>query len=205
MRRRNLGKHTASRDTVGGPRKTIERRDETPTAFRCLVIRRAFLRCEWQRQTATAIIGAYREICQRVAKPAADVAVRSIATAEDLSDASFAGQQETFLNIRGERARCSTPLGALCVAVHRPGHQLPPSQGLRSSEGGALDWRPDHGPRRYRRRRRDVLDRRGDRFDKVVLINAAWGPRRECRAGRRRPRRVTMSSSRCSPICRLHP
>lgn len=33
-----------------------------------------------------------------------DVAVRSSATAEDLPDASFAGQQETFLNIRGEEA-----------------------------------------------------------------------------------------------------
>ncbi|MBU1075108.1 phosphoenolpyruvate synthase, partial [Patescibacteria group bacterium] len=33
-----------------------------------------------------------------------DVAVRSSATAEDLPDASFAGQQETFLNIRGESA-----------------------------------------------------------------------------------------------------
>ena len=31
-----------------------------------------------------------------------DVAVRSSATAEDLPDASFAGQQETFLNVRGE-------------------------------------------------------------------------------------------------------
>ena len=33
----------------------------------------------------------------------ADVAVRSSATAEDLPDASFAGQQETFLNIKGEK------------------------------------------------------------------------------------------------------
>jgi len=32
------------------------------------------------------------------------VAVRSSATAEDLPDASFAGQQETYLNIRGEHA-----------------------------------------------------------------------------------------------------
>jgi pyruvate,water dikinase len=32
-----------------------------------------------------------------------DVAVRSSATAEDLPDASFAGQQETFLNVRGEK------------------------------------------------------------------------------------------------------
>jgi len=33
-----------------------------------------------------------------------DVAVRSSATAEDLPDASFAGQQESYLNIRGEAA-----------------------------------------------------------------------------------------------------
>ncbi|MCK4347795.1 MAG: phosphoenolpyruvate synthase, partial [Thermoplasmatales archaeon] len=33
-----------------------------------------------------------------------DVAVRSSATAEDLPDASFAGQQETYLNVRGEEA-----------------------------------------------------------------------------------------------------
>jgi pyruvate,water dikinase len=33
-----------------------------------------------------------------------DVAIRSSATAEDLPDASFAGQQETFLNIRGKRS-----------------------------------------------------------------------------------------------------
>ena len=47
---------------------------------------------------------AYRELCQRTGKAEVDVAVRSSATAEDLPDASFAGQQETFLNIRGEKA-----------------------------------------------------------------------------------------------------
>ena len=34
------------------------------------------------------------------------VAVRSSATAEDLPEASFAGQQETFLNVRGAAKRC---------------------------------------------------------------------------------------------------
>jgi pyruvate,water dikinase len=51
-----------------------------------------------------AIAAAYDDLARRlgVADPA--VAVRSSATAEDLPDASFAGQQETFLNIRGTRA-----------------------------------------------------------------------------------------------------
>ncbi len=43
----------------------------------------------------------YREMENRYGQ-GADVAVRSSATAEDLPDASFAGQQETYLNVRGE-------------------------------------------------------------------------------------------------------
>ncbi len=43
----------------------------------------------------------YREMENRYSKNV-DVAVRSSATAEDLPDASFAGQQETYLNVRGE-------------------------------------------------------------------------------------------------------
>src|SRR6185369_10805014 len=44
----------------------------------------------------------YRTLCK--ANDPVDVAVRSSATAEDLPDASFAGQQETYLNVRGETA-----------------------------------------------------------------------------------------------------
>jgi pyruvate,water dikinase len=47
------------------------------------------------------IINAYQKLESRYGKQC-DVAVRSSATAEDLPEASFAGQQETFLNIRGE-------------------------------------------------------------------------------------------------------
>ncbi len=43
----------------------------------------------------------YKELCKRQGEEVF-VAVRSSATAEDLPDASFAGQQDTFLNIRGE-------------------------------------------------------------------------------------------------------
>src|SRR5207244_541025 len=49
-------------------------------------------------------LAAYRELSARYSVDSADVAVRSSATAEDLPGASFAGQQDTYLNIRGERA-----------------------------------------------------------------------------------------------------
>ena len=67
-------------------------------------IRRAFLRGEWPDETADAIASTYRELCRRARRKDVDVAVRSSATAEDLPDASFAGQQESYLNIRGEKA-----------------------------------------------------------------------------------------------------
>jgi len=50
----------------------------------------------------TAVLTALRELSQ--GRPELAVAVRSSATAEDLPEASFAGQQETFLNVRGEAA-----------------------------------------------------------------------------------------------------
>lgn len=47
-----------------------------------------------------AIVTAYEKMCERYGKDT-DCAVRSSATAEDLPDASFAGQQETYLNVYG--------------------------------------------------------------------------------------------------------
>jgi pyruvate,water dikinase len=65
-------------------------------------IRRLFLRVRFPEAIATAIRQAYRELSQRYQTDEVDVAVRSSATAEDLPEASFAGQQETFLNVSGE-------------------------------------------------------------------------------------------------------
>ena len=55
------------------------------------------------KDLANSIIENYKKLCAQYGVEAVDVAVRSSATAEDLPDASFAGQQETYLNIRGER------------------------------------------------------------------------------------------------------
>jgi pyruvate,water dikinase len=56
---------------------------------------------------AAEIVQAYRDLAE-VYGPHPDVAVRSSATAEDLPSASFAGQQETYLNIRGEQTLLAT-------------------------------------------------------------------------------------------------
>ncbi len=48
-----------------------------------------------------AVRAAYAKLCSHAGVPDSAVAVRSSATAEDLPDASFAGQQETFLNVTG--------------------------------------------------------------------------------------------------------
>ncbi|MYZ47630.1 phosphoenolpyruvate synthase [Propylenella binzhouense] len=65
-------------------------------------VRRMFLDGAFPDPIAAAIRGAYADLCREAKRDAVAVAVRSSATAEDLPEASFAGQQETFLNVRGE-------------------------------------------------------------------------------------------------------
>ena len=64
-------------------------------------IRRLIHTARFPDDMATAIGDAYAELSERYAVDEVDVAVRSSATAEDLPQASFAGQQETFLNVTG--------------------------------------------------------------------------------------------------------
>lgn len=65
-------------------------------------IRRLILHAQLSDALIEAIRNAYKELCRRCESHELSVAVRSSATAEDLPDASFAGQQESYLNIRGE-------------------------------------------------------------------------------------------------------
>ena len=138
-------------------------------------IRKLFLRGEWPRATAEAITEAYRELSRRAGREDVSVAVRSSATAEDLPDASFAGQQETFLNVSGEKAlldacrRCFASLFTDRAISYRQAKgfdhmkvalSIGVQQMVRSDIGGSgvmFSIDTETG------------------FDKVVLINAAWG------------------------------
>jgi len=81
--------------------QALERGDQ-PLDKTGRTLRRLFLKATFPEEIEEAVRDAYRELSRREDREEVDVAVRSSATAEDLPEASFAGQQETFLNIHGE-------------------------------------------------------------------------------------------------------
>jgi len=93
------GVATRLRDILTG----LDTSDIADLQRRGLAARQAILDAELPESLRTAILDAYAKLSEGLAAPA-DVAVRSSATAEDLPDASFAGQQETYLNVQGPSA-----------------------------------------------------------------------------------------------------
>jgi len=138
-------------------------------------IRRLFLRSKFPADVAAEIKVAYKELSKRYRTSRVDVAVRSSATAEDLPEASFAGQQETFLNIKGEKAlmdacrRCYASLFTNRAITYREEHgfdhmDVALSVGVqkmvrsdRASAGVMFSIDTETG------------------FPDVVVINGAWG------------------------------
>jgi len=138
-------------------------------------IRSDILKAEWPRPTADAIVEAYRELGRRAATSDVDVAVRSSATAEDLPNASFAGQQESYLNVRGERD--------LLVACRNCLASLFTDRAISYRQAQGFDHMKVALTIGVQRMVRSDLCGSGvmfsidteTGFDKVVLINAAWG------------------------------
>jgi len=103
--------------------KGLNTHNITDLMLRGAKVRKTILSAEFPKDLEQAIADAYHKLSKDylpnqnptsdIRHPISDidVAVRSSATAEDLPDASFAGQQETFLNIRGEKQ--------LIKAVHK--------------------------------------------------------------------------------------
>ncbi|MCB1485984.1 MAG: phosphoenolpyruvate synthase, partial [Bauldia sp.] len=154
-------------DEMAAGKKTLAQTGEA--------IRSAFLHGDWPAETAEAITTHYAELCKRADRSELDVAVRSSATAEDLPDASFAGQQETFLNIRGDRAlldacrRCYASLFTDRAISYRQVKGFDHLQ-VALSVGVQQMVRSDIGGSGVM----FSLDTETG-FDKVVRIDAAWG------------------------------
>lgn len=138
-------------------------------------IRSLFLAGTWPDQLAQAIRSAYEELSRRSGGPEIDVAVRSSATAEDLPDASFAGQQETFLNIRGG--------DALLAACRHCYASLFTDRAISYRKAKGFDHLKVALSIGVQRMVRSDIGASGvmfsldteTGFDKVVLINGAWG------------------------------
>jgi pyruvate,water dikinase len=138
-------------------------------------IRDMVLGGRWPEDLAREIKTSYRDLCNRLDVPDQAMAVRSSATAEDLPEASFAGQQETFLNVRGEEAlldacrRCYASLFTDRAISYRKAKgfdhmkvalSIGVQQMVRADKGGSgvmFSIDTETG------------------FDKTVVINAAWG------------------------------
>jgi len=138
-------------------------------------IRAAIAAGRWPDDLRAAILAAYAELGARVGQPEPAVAVRSSATAEDLPDASFAGQQETFLNVRGAAAlldacrRCYASLYTDRAITYRQLKGFAHEQ-VALSVGVQLMVRSDLGGAGVM----FSIDTESG-FENAVLINAAWG------------------------------
>lgn len=137
-------------------------------------IRQQFQEASFPPELREAILEAYQNLSEEVGTDKS-FAVRSSATAEDLPDASFAGQQETFLNVSGADnliaacQRCYASLFTDRAIKYRTDHgfdhtQVALSIGVQqmvrsdlASSGVLFTLDPDSG------------------FENVVLVAGSWG------------------------------
>jgi pyruvate, water dikinase len=166
--------HNRLREPISAALRDIKNKI-TSLAAGAQQIRELVIRAQFPPPLAEAIRSAYRTLCERSQQQELDVAVRSSATAEDLPDASFAGQQETFLNIRGNEnlldavRRCIASLFTDRAIVYRENHgfdhmKVALSVGIqrmvhsdRGSAGVMFSLDTETG------------------FPRTILINGSWG------------------------------
>ncbi|MEI7187118.1 phosphoenolpyruvate synthase [Dickeya dianthicola] len=136
-------------------------------------IRQWVIDTPFQPELEQAIHGAYQQLAD--GEPDASFAVRSSATAEDMPDASFAGQQETFLNVQG--------IDAVMVAVKHVFASLFNDRAISYRVHQGYDHRGVALSAGVQRMVRSDLASSGvmftldteSGFDQVVFITAAWG------------------------------
>ncbi|MFP4118764.1 MAG: phosphoenolpyruvate synthase [Candidatus Woesearchaeota archaeon] len=92
--------HTNIRQKIQDVLSDLDTTDLKNLRERGAKVRKLIREAKFPDELRDTIIEGYENLCKQYGEHT-DVAVRSSATAEDLPDASFAGQQETYLNIKG--------------------------------------------------------------------------------------------------------
>ena len=167
---KEAGVEKAIRDALKG----LDTHDIRDLKKRGKNVRDIILKADFPEDLENAIVEAYKKM-EDIYGDNVDVAVRSSATAEDLPDASFAGQQDTYLNIRGAES--------LIEACHKCFASLFTDR--------AISYRQDKGFGHFDVYLSIAVQKmvRSDRassgvmftmdtesgFDKVVFITGAWG------------------------------
>jgi pyruvate,water dikinase len=95
-------KRAGIRQKIKGILADLDTHDMEDLAERGEKLRNLIAHSRCPRDLEEEIVTSYRKMEERFGKNDVDVAVRSSATAEDLPTASFAGQQTSYLNVRGE-------------------------------------------------------------------------------------------------------
>ena len=107
---------------AGADRRDLDALEKTSAAIRAAIEAQPF-----STEIEDRVAECYRKLAVRCCMPAVPVAVRSSATAEDLPGASFAGQQDTYLWIRGidevlaHMRRCISSLYTARAIAYRAG------------------------------------------------------------------------------------
>ncbi len=96
--------HSGLKDKIKKILTGLNAHDIRDLARRGAAVRKAILTVKIPKELEKEIFDAYKKLSKEYNAKNVDVAVRSSATAEDLPDASFAGQQESYLNVHGEKA-----------------------------------------------------------------------------------------------------
>jgi pyruvate,water dikinase len=89
------------KDKIAKELKAMDVKNLKDLRTRSKRIRDLIIKTEFPADLRKEIEAAYKQLCEQYKTAHTDVAVRSSATSEDTADASFAGQQETFLNVSG--------------------------------------------------------------------------------------------------------
>ncbi|MEZ4970652.1 MAG: phosphoenolpyruvate synthase [Flavobacteriaceae bacterium] len=167
-------KEAKLKDFIFGEIKKLDKKDFSNLREVGLAIRQEIAQAEFPEAIKNSVINGYNALVKKYG-PEISLAVRSSATAEDLPNASFAGQQETYLNVKG--------IDELIAACHKCYASLFTDRAIKYREDNQFDHTKVALSIGVQLMVRSDLASSGvnftldpdSGFDKVILISSIWG------------------------------